>query len=508
MPKKKDDYPYTWNDFEGKIAPEVLCAPRTCGDPSGDWSEVHPRVIGYLMRNVQGKPWADHLTLIAAVLSAQRRDVGTVEVQVRTLHARFSVLFPLFELDNVRQWSIDQHLIPYVRGEVPLQDTLSTRVSFFKRYTGMTNLVANWLDFLPEAQQELYRSFLLPTVNPLLAETLSKWEQEWEERRKDERKEETEAVVPQFTALRAEAHLRFNKMTRLRQAYQQALVQVLPDHSNLPLEFSYEEGDPPVERIQCRLWDRRSFVLYPEHAAKYHQETVRNARRKRIQFTDNHNTVFLELVKAERLGRDEPAEGLWFTDLLKLGMLGAKPSIGTEQEVAKKQAWLREWGYGEENLKEIIRPFEARHQGLLDWPDAESKGAGLFISGAQQRTDRTLIPVESLYATTTFGLLALELLTTTGMRINELQQVSLLPECIIRMVDDAPPGAKDQTPRIRYVLRLLPKGERTEKRHHYGIGKDGLRLMTQTAHMLCEHYHLKPREQLPRVEFTSDSGRR
>jgi hypothetical protein len=93
------------------------------------------------------------------------------------------------------------------------------------------------------------------------------------------------------------------------------------------------------------------------------------------------------------------------------------------------------------------------------------------------------------------------------MRMNELMQVSLLPECIVRMVDDPPPGAKDQNPRIRYVLRLLPKGERTSKRHHYGIGKDGFRLMTQTAHMLCAHYRLQPGEPLPRVAFTLENHR-
>lgn len=510
MPRKKDTREYAWKDLERHIAPAVLCAPRTGSDPTSTWPQVHPRVIGYVVRQVLGKPWADHLVLIAAVCAAQRRDVGTIELVVSKLHARFSSLFPLFELTSVRQWSIDQHLVPYVRGAASSQDPLATRVDFFKRYMSATNLVASWLDFLPVAQQDQYRSFLLPTINPFLAEEFTKLVKEAERQQKEQRKQETEAVVPQFTLLRAEAHFRFNRMTRLWQAYQQALVGVLPDHSNLPLEFSYEEGDPPVERIVCRLWDRRSFVLHPDHVDKYHQNTVRLARKKRHPFTDERNDVFLECVKAERLEGNISPEGLWFTDLLKLGMLGFKPRVGTEQEVAKKQAWLRQWGYGEDNPKEMLCPFETTHSGLLAWSETTPKGrgAGNFIAEAQQRTDGVLIPVESLYAATTFGLLALELLTTTGMRINELQQANLLPECIIRMVDDPPPGASDPTPRIRYVLRLLPRGERTDKCHHYGIGKDGLRLMTQTAHMLCAHYRLQPGEQLPRVAFSSDSSRR
>jgi hypothetical protein len=507
MPKRKDERVYTWNDLEGQVTPEVLHAPRTCGDPTGSWPQVHSRIIRYLVRRVVGKPWADHLTLIAAVFTAQRRDVWTVEQALRVLNAGFSSLFSHFQLEHVSQWSIEQHLAPYVRGVVFPQKPLQARINFSKRYMSATHLVASWCDFLPTSQQEQYRRFLLPMTNLLLAEEFAKMDRAWTRQQQELRKEETEAVVPQFTALRATAHFRFNRMTRLWQAYQQALSQVLPDHSNLPLDFSYEEGDPPAERMFCRLWDRRSFVLHPDHAQLYASYTLTCARNKRRAFRDDHNEVFLELITVERLVGNGPPEGLWFTELVKLGMLGQKPLTGTEEEVEAKQAWLRQWGYGGDGPKDLQKPFYSQHAGLLAWPET-GRATGYFMTLAQQRTQGVLIPVESLYAATTFGLLALELFTTTGMRINELQQVSLSPECLIRMVDDPPPGASDQTPRIRYVLRLLPKGERTDKRHHYGIGKDGLRLIEQTAHMLCAHYHLRPGERLPRVAFSSHSYRR
>src|SRR5579859_2484996 len=122
MAWKKDEHVYTWNDLEGKITPAVLCAPRTAGDPTGEWVGVHARVIGYLVRNVADKPWADHLTLISSVFTAQRRDVATVMNAMRALHPRFALLFPLFELTSVSQWSVDRHLVPYVRGEILPQD--------------------------------------------------------------------------------------------------------------------------------------------------------------------------------------------------------------------------------------------------------------------------------------------------------------------------------------------------------------------------------------------------
>jgi hypothetical protein len=218
MPRKKDTQEYTWKDLEGHIAPAVLCAPRTGSDPTSTWPQVHPRVIGDVVGQVLANPWADHLVLICAVCAAQRRDVGTIEQVVSKLHARFSSLFLLFELTSVHQWSLDQHLVPYVRGAASSQDPLATRVDFFQRYMGATNLVASWLDFLPVAQQEPYRAFLLPTINPFLAEEFAKLVKEAHRQQKEQRKQETEAVVPQFTLLRAEAHFRFNRMTRLWQA--------------------------------------------------------------------------------------------------------------------------------------------------------------------------------------------------------------------------------------------------------------------------------------------------
>ncbi len=58
------------------------------------------------------------------------------------------------------------------------------------------------------------------------------------------------------------------------------------------------------------------------------------------------------------------------------------------------------------------------------------------------------------------------------MRINELMQIKVSRECIVRLVDDPPPGARDRTPRIRYLFRLIPKGERTNTLHNYGVGKE------------------------------------
>src|SRR6266542_4435100 len=80
---------YSWGDLASHIAPEVLQAPKTGGDPNGEWPMVHERVARYIKRNLLGTPWADHVALIAAVLTARRRDVQTVALVVQALHGRF-----------------------------------------------------------------------------------------------------------------------------------------------------------------------------------------------------------------------------------------------------------------------------------------------------------------------------------------------------------------------------------------------------------------------------------
>jgi integrase len=505
MVKKTSDplSEFTWQCLEGTIAPEVLRAPKTGGDPHGVWPSVHGRIVRYLLRSVAGTPWADHVVLIAAVLSARRRDVSTVEGAVRTFNTRFRLLFQALDLKTVDEWNADRHLPPYLKGEIIVEDSRHTRYNFLTAYMSATKQLGHWLDALPEASQQIYRRFVLSAVNPHLTEGLIT-KQEVVQPQQQHRKAETEAVVPHFAALRAEAHFRFNRLTRLRQAYQQALKEVLPDHSNLPFVFSYEEGDPSLERYHFRLWDRRSFVK--ARATQYGPTTRASANKGVRQYTEDRNQVFLEFVSSEQLGGEISVEGFWFTELLKLNLIAINPQAGNEDEVKTRQAWLRDWGYGSERSSTITTPFAAFTPGLLTWAD-EERGASKFMAEAQRRTEGTLIPVEPLYAAAAFGLLALDILSSTGMRVNELMQINVSRECIVRLVDDPPPGARDQAPRIRYLFRLIPKGERTDTLHNYGIGKETVRLVERVCQLLCTHYKLQPGEPLPHVPFDPHHGR-
>ena len=326
--------------------PEILHAPKTGGDPIGGWPQVHERIVRYFLRNVAGTPWANHLALILAVLSARRQDVQTVRVTMMNLHARFSDIFETTKLQTMEEWKPDRYLPLYVRGEIVPQDSQYTRQLFLTRYSSATRHVQNWLDALPETERLLYQRFVLPLPSQFLYEQLSKWK-EVKQNQEDHRKTETAAVVPHFSALRAEAHFRFNRLQRLRLAYRQALSQVPPDHSNLPLEFSYDEGDPPRERLHFRLWDRKSFVLHPEQVTAYVPSTREKARRGDLPYSDERNDVFLEFVRAESLNGDALPKASGLLTCSSLAYWEQKRA-GEREGVAARQTWLRQWGYGDE----------------------------------------------------------------------------------------------------------------------------------------------------------------
>jgi hypothetical protein len=503
-----------WELLADALAPEVPRAPRTAGDPAGagQWPAVHGRAAGYLARNARGAPWLNHLALAAAVLSARRLDVHTVTQRLMVLHRGFSDLFPALGLTGMDAWDADAHLPAYLRGDVLPGHRQRTRSQFWTDYSAVAHHLRLWARSLPPAEQARYRRFVLPLAHPWSVEGLTK-KQELTRQTQAARKAETEALFPHFMALRAQAHRRFNRLARLRAACRRAVAEVeRRGRAALPVAFDYPEGGdpragvPPQERLRFRVWDRRSFVLH--HRDRYSAQTVRHARAGRYGFAAARNGLFLEFIGADRLAGDGPPDGLWFADLLRRGMLGTGPLEGRPEEIAAKQAWLRAWGYGEEGSTRRVAPFATQVGGLLTWGGDHGPGSGQFIGTAQARTDGVLIPLESLHAAAAFGLLAVEIFTTTGMRVNEAMQIRMARECYFAMDVDPPPGAADRSPSRKWFFRLIPKGERTNRPRDYHVDEETRRVIAKVVWLLCkEHYRLAGDQGLPSVPFAPLNGR-
>lgn len=131
--------------------------------------------------------------------------------------------------------------------------------------------------------------------------------------------------MAQFSDLRAEAHYRYNRIVRLRQAYLDAAKelhyrQAQGETELFPFTFSYEEGSdlehgvPVQERLSFRIWNRRSFVLAHQESYKtstyYYKNRYYEKDPSRSQVGETQ--ILLEFVKADRLTDDAPPESLWF----------------------------------------------------------------------------------------------------------------------------------------------------------------------------------------------------
>lgn len=502
-----------WQELVGECAEEVLCAPKTWGDPMRspqmDMPQGLSKVVAYLKHNVVGHPWANHLILLTAVLYSNHLQYRTILNTLTVFQSGFSELFSSLDLHTMEDWKVDTHLTLYLGKQILDTHTPYTRWSFWKHYAMGTRHMKRWLTSLPLEQQGRYQPYVFPTPgDPQELARLSGGRQVVLEQQ-EKRKAETDALMPFYMDLRTQAHLRYNLLVRLRKAYHQAIQLVQNGKVPLPLEFKLQEGGnerlkrPPTEALVFRLWDRRTFVL---HHTGYFSYTMQwFARNKKGTYSDEKNSYLLEFVRAEALDGSSTVVGLWFLELLERDVLGDITSWGSPEEREAKQTWLREQGYSEEG-KEMSIPFQAQTSGIL-LPPLET-GDWQIIRHARERAGAILIPIESFYIAATFGMVALHILTANGMRIAELLQVRASADCILPIILPPAPDAEDRTPTVHWEVRVVPKGHRTPKPYYFD--NEHLRLLSLIKLMLCEQYglDLKAGADLPVVSLRGYDAQR
>lgn len=488
---------WSWKHLQGVVDPLLLQAPRL------HWEKISWRTTRYLARTAMGAPWINQLAFAAAVLSSYTKlDPATVYRYIHVLHRGWRIIFRTYNIASFENWQPEKYLPLYLE-DTSLTDTLSTRQTFLKVYYQTANHTQEYLNTfvnLDEEEQRIdleeeyqrYQQWAFPRLYPELFRSISR-QSEVKDIQRLQRKHETDAVTPHFPQIRYETHLRWNELWRLYAEYQKLKAKVKAGEQTPPVAFWIEE--PRWGRLHFVLWDRPSFAT--KQAQYYQPGTLKDFQLRRRAYSPEQNHCFLEFVGREAPQGSpavpDPDELFWFGDLLKEEVLGKDAHRGSAQELARKQTYLRSWGYGREAKKEeIIRPFDSHARGLLSWP----RGRANFLDSAQRRTHKIFVPIESLFAAATFGLAALEVFTTTGARMNELLQISLTPECLHSIRVDG---------EERLILRLIPKGE--EKPADYFVGNEIQDVFLKVVQLLWAHYHLPEGTPLPAVPFDRLHGR-
>jgi hypothetical protein len=153
---------------------------------------------------------------------ARRLDLATVLGYLRTVQTFLEALFTHFGITSMADWEPDRAMRASLGREVPVVQTLEQRLRFWSVYTSISNHEQMWLRRLSDEDRRRYATFVLPRLDPrdfkgLVPRVAAMVE------RKQRRKTETDAVLPYFIDLRTEAHVRFNRLMRVRAAYKRAL---------------------------------------------------------------------------------------------------------------------------------------------------------------------------------------------------------------------------------------------------------------------------------------------
>lgn len=455
------------------ILPVILRAPNTIMDPEATQAipGLPTSAIKYLARNTSGKPWANHLTLALLIMAGRNFDPSSVYNTVSLLNSKLKYFFntrksrPEIKTMDDFQSNIDECMRLYLVGVIGTPDTKQTRTSFFVRYQNIATISREWLMGLPPSKRPLYEPYLFAGTNIALHRHRL-GQRALNDQQRQRRKSETDALMPIYPELRCEAHLRWNFLSRLHSAYTQFLTELKPD-ATFPLMFNYVDAGM---RYEFRLWSGTQFI-------QFHDLDVTS----RFMAPDRIPEL-LRIVRVED-GVEQPiGQVLWFADVLLHGMWRNKELRDKDRQ------WLKSWGYAES-------AFKTYSAGVLCWKEAT------FMKNAQVKAQGLLVPLEEIWFAANFGVLAVDLFTTTGIRMNEAMQISLDKDCFVRLVIPPPVGSEKKEPSVRYSLRLIPKGEKKDLREDNFIGPETKRLLFKVAKGLEFHYKLGVHEALPSVPF-------
>lgn len=440
--------------------------------------KVDQRNLKYLNNNCLNFDWKNHLLLIILIEAAQNKDTETIKRIIGTLSTRFKDIFNHFNITRLLDFDPNVHLYGYLKGEIFPNDSNNKRSELLKCYSGAEYTTQKWMNNnLSLEEQEYFKLYLLQPIS--FDPRDFSFQKLAIEQAQTIRKDETDAIVPMLPTIRAEANLRWNQMKRLRDAFHQQIQEVKTKSLSLPIEFFYDEPERIGERFHFRLWDKPSFVLH--HQIHFSETIIKQATQKKVTYSDENNAYFLEFIRAESIEDQSEGEGLWFNELIEFNVIGGWNRNRPIEEHERILRFLSLWGY-KQGHQQKPSPFLSQHKGVLT--------PSTFVTLHKDEAQGLLIDVEPFYVACTLGLLATDILTTTGARINELLQINNTKECIL---------IKKVKEKLHFSFKAIPKGR--DSLEEFYISKQTMEHIQTVARLLKEHYTV---EKIPSVLYRGD----
>ncbi|MGX9133498.1 site-specific integrase [Rummeliibacillus sp. JY-2-4R] len=462
--------------WQEKMDTELMCLQNGRGEFLID--KIDERTMKYLNNNCLEYDWRNHILLVALIETDRNNDFVSIYNPIRVLHLRFKDIFNAFKLSTMADFNANVHMYKYLKGEVLHDSTNNMKNDLFRYYRTSLNHTNKWIRSNISVEKQMYfRQYLLQNIS--FDSRDFSFRKLASEEAQTTRKDETDAIVPHLPTIRAEANFRWNQMKRLRDAFHQQIQKVENEVLSLPIEFYYDEPERVGERFHFRLWDKPSFVL--NHQIEFSDTIIKQATQRKVTYSDENNTYFLEFIHAVSIENESTANGLWFNELIEQNVIGAWSQNRPIEEHENILDFLKIWGYESENQQKPI-PFASYHKGLLT--------PSIFVSLHKDKAKGLLIDIEPFYVACTFGLLAIDILTTTGARINELLQINNTKECI---------EVKKVNNKLHFSFKAIPKGR--DLLEEYYVSKQTMEHIQTLSRMLREHYN---DDKIPSVQYRGD----
>jgi hypothetical protein len=294
------------------------------------------------------------------------------------------------------------------------------------------------------------RMKLTPFLFPLLIDSpqLSRLRVQTTRKGEEKRKEQTFAVVKDLHALIMMARQRYQWLVDLDQRVQQIAKSIENQSIILPVTLSIRDLDDRQD-LTFRVWNRMSWLEH--HRKGYSWESLRDAKQD-FSRPEYRRGLFLQLA-------GPLPDTVWFLHAAELGALCH--GEGNKTEIRQREKYFRDCN---------MPPFKYAGKRLIrpDHSLAQTLAHARRVADGTPEDSRVVFCVEPLLGAAAVGLFALVCLTQSGMRIGELQQVSLDKECMkianVPTFDEKSGRFGENSTRLFFWL-LYPKGS-TERQHY------------------------------------------
>lgn len=413
-------------ELRALLDPRIL---RALPDPSLLLQMPHAIAI-YLVHTCAQSLWLNHLALAGAIYAASRvADPGHC---VQHVHRFFSWAIPNHFPDLVHL-PLEQAMIAYF-GDPP-----QTRgANLFKSYNAIQIHLERFQASLTPEQRATLAPFLLPALH--YSPILKKLTGRIDEKTRQTRKEKTFAIVKHLPDLVGLARRRYRWLNELDAQLQQVASAVQRGDVQLPTVITSPGLEGP-EKLDFRVWNRASWLQ--AHTPRRPPKIILQTGLPRAS-----EQLFLQYM-------GETPQGQWFLPAIACGALQGPASRSLEA----RQYGL-EWGVGKLRSHEGGLLTPSREMGLLlEWVRRTAAGTSA--------DPRIVFCLEPLLAAAAVGLFVLVSVVSTGMRIGELQQLTLDRECMEMLdlpeYDDATRQWVQRPPQLYW--RLFPKGHLKRERY-------------------------------------------